>query len=121
MNKDNQQKGFTGEALAVSYLKRKGYEIVATNWRFQHLEIDIVATINGLMVFIEVKLRHDQSLENPRDAINKTKEKRLINAAEAWVMAHNFDGESRFDLIAIMQHGKTFKIEHIENAFNPSF
>jgi putative endonuclease len=121
MERNNQQKGFAGEALAVNYLKRKGYEIVTTNWRFQHLEIDIVAKLKDVMVFAEVKLRHDQSLENPRDAVSKSKEIRLINAAEAWVVAHNFDGESRFDLVAITQYGKTFKIEHIENAFNPSF
>ena len=118
---NNTLKGNIGETLAAEYLSRRGYKIVATNWRYYHLEIDIIAQKDNLMIFAEVKLRQNQGAQSARDAVSRTKEQRLINAAEAWIMANQFDGESRFDLLAVTQHGKTYSIEHIENAFNPSF
>lgn len=118
---NNTEKGSIGETLAANYLVRKGYQILASNWRYYHLEIDIIARKDNLMVFVEVKLRFDKGAQTARDSVNRTKEQRLINAAEAWIMTNNFDGESRFDLVAVTQHGKSYSIEHIENAFNPSF
>ena len=35
--------GKLGEELAVDFLKKEGYTILATNWIFQKAEIDILA------------------------------------------------------------------------------
>jgi len=118
---NNTDKGNIGETLASKYLARKGYQILVCNWRYYHLEIDIVAKKDNKMVFVEVKLRFANGAQSARDSINRNKEQHLINAAEAWIATYNFDGESQFDVVAITQHGKTYSIEHIENAFNPSF
>ena len=35
--------GQEGERLAQAYFNNKGYEILQTNWRYGHLEVDIIA------------------------------------------------------------------------------
>ena len=55
MKTDNQKIGNDGENIATSYLIKKGYTILDTNWRYGHLEVDIIAEYNGMVVFFEVK------------------------------------------------------------------
>jgi putative endonuclease len=113
--------GHKGELLAAQYLQSKGYKIVDTNWRFYHREIDIVAQYQSFVVFVEVKLRHYTGRQLARESVSRNKEKLLIDAAETWIQKNNHTGESRFDLIAITLWDNKYHIEHIENAFNPSF
>ncbi|MBQ8664454.1 MAG: YraN family protein, partial [Mailhella sp.] len=35
--------GAEGEDAAVRFLQHKGWKVLARNWRFRHLELDIVA------------------------------------------------------------------------------
>ena len=53
---DTTQKiGRNGEAAAARFLEQRGYAIVATNWRNgRDGEIDLNATIDDLIVFVEV-------------------------------------------------------------------
>ena len=128
MNEQNNNKalnttelGQKGELLAARYLQSKGYTIIATNWRYYHREIDIIAKYQNLMIFVEVKLRHYNGQQLAREAVSRHKEKLLIDAAETWILRSDHMGESRFDLIAITLWDNKYHIEHIENAFNPMF
>ena len=47
--------GAAGEYAAMQYLTLKGYRIRDTNWRYHHLELDIVAENDDYIVFVEVK------------------------------------------------------------------
>lgn len=49
--------GLAGENAAIAYLKEKGYTIRDRNWRKNHLELDIIASINNELVIVEVKTR----------------------------------------------------------------
>lgn len=49
--------GNLGEKLAITYLQSKGYKILKNNWYCNHGEIDIIAKINDILVFVEVKYR----------------------------------------------------------------
>lgn len=49
--------GKRGEEISVDFLEKKGYSIIATNVRVQGSEIDIIATREGILCFIEVKTR----------------------------------------------------------------
>ena len=109
--------GKKGEQLAVELLISKGYTIRHTNWRSQYLEVDIIATKNNLLVFIEVKSRNTLYFGNPEEFVSKKKEKNLINAAEIYVTENQLDLEVRFDLISIIFLETETKIEHIEDAF----
>ena len=57
--------GKRGEQLAVSFLEKKGYQILATNWRHRRAEIDIIAMDEDVLVFVEVKTRNNNNFGEP--------------------------------------------------------
>lgn len=111
--------GKIGEDLAFYHLVKKGYTIKARNWRVNKAEIDIIAIFNNMLVIIEVKTRSAAIYEEPRDAITNQKMKFLTNATEAYIIEHEIDLETRFDVIMIKWFGEgKYELEHIEDAFS---
>lgn len=109
--------GREGEALAANFLQQKGYEIVDRNWRYGPKEIDIVARDGDTMVFVEVKTRSTLAFELPQEAVTKKKMKNLVEAADAYLIQHNIDLESRFDIVAVLNGNPPKVIEHLEWAW----
>lgn len=116
---NNTEKGNLGEELAVAHLKAKGYEILDQNWRFKHLEIDIVASINNFLVIVEVKMRANDEFGRPEEFVTKAKQKKLVKAAHHYIEENNINLETRFDVISIIEH-PDFSLEHFEGAFYPT-
>lgn len=113
--------GKTGEELACTYLKEKGYTILHQNWRNKRQEIDIIALHQNTLVFVEVKTRTGTAFGQPQDFVDQHKEEQLEKASLAYIEAEQYQGEIRFDIIGIQIHpnGKTH-LQHIEDAFFPS-
>ena len=109
--------GKRGEKLAEDYLRKNGYRIIECNWTFGKYEIDIIASVPGFIVFIEVKTRSSAIWGNPEDAISRTRIKRLVEAADFYIKEKDIDGAVRFDVIAIVDNREVTEIEHIEDAF----
>lgn len=116
---EHNELGALGEIEAQNFLKKKGYTIRHCNWTAGSLEIDIVAQIDDWLVIVEVKTRKSNFIELPKDAINMRKIRNLVNAADTYIRIFNWDGETRFDVISVVQSGQQFLIEHIEDAFMP--
>lgn len=116
---NNTEKGNLGEEIALSHLKAKGYEILCQNWRFKHLELDIVASFNNFLVIVEVKMRANDEFGRPEEFVSKAKQKKLIKAAHYYIQENNVDLETRFDVISILEYPK-LAIEHFEGAFYPT-
>lgn len=116
--KSNWQKGRQGEKLANDFLRKKGFKILDTNWRFQHKEIDIVAMKDNEIVFVEVKSRRNTSFGRPEEAVDHKKQKHLIEAAEAYIIDKDINLNVRFDVISIISNSQ---IRHYPNAFYPEF
>lgn len=112
--------GKKAEQFATGFLISKGYHILDRNWRYGHLELDIVCTDWAALVFVEVKARRESIFPHPEDVFTPMKERHMLLAAEAYIMQHNFEISARFDLIAIVMNEKGFEIEHIESVFFPS-
>ncbi len=112
-------KGKQGEALASQYLKDKGYTILHENWRYRHLELDIVAQHEDTLVVIEVKTRSNDDLSQPTDAIDYKKIRYLLNATQAYINHNHIEYDVRFDVISIILNDEETNIEHIEDAFYP--
>lgn len=111
---DNKNKGKYGEDLAVSYLKKKGFEILERNYRHRRGEIDIIALeANNLLVFIEVKLRKDVGFGQPETFVSNAQKRMVVDTAEEYIFAINWQKDIRFDIIAIHQE----QLEHIKDAF----
>lgn len=109
--------GTEGELRAQAHLREKGYNIRAVNWTFHKLELDIVAEHNGFLVIVEVKTRSTDTFEHPQEAITPRKIKNIVQAAHEYILQHQWDGETRFDVVSVIPKGQSFVIEHIEDAF----
>jgi len=93
--------GLSAEARAAAYLMAKGYRILAKRFKTPYGEIDLVARKRNLIAFIEVKAR--ASLDDAAYAVTARQQARIINAAQAWLMAHpeHAEFDLRFDAILI--------------------
>jgi len=93
--------GMSAETRAAAYLMAKGYRILAKRFRTPYGEIDLVARKRNLIAFVEVKAR--ASLDEAAYAVTPRQQARIINAAQAWLMAHpeHAEFELRFDAMLI--------------------
>ena len=113
--------GNKGEMLASRYLLDKGYAILHYNWRSGHKEIDLIARDRDVLVFVEVKSRRDEIYGDAADAVTPQKIRLLISAAEAYVMKYKVDTPLRFDVVTVVGMCEPYKIEHIIDAFQPTW
>ena len=93
--------GISAESRAAAFLMAKGYRILAKRYRTPHGEIDLVARRRNLIAFVEVKAR--ASLDEAAYAVTPRQQQRIVNAAEAWLMAHpeHAEFDLRFDVVLI--------------------
>jgi putative endonuclease len=94
--------GQKGELLARQYFERMDYEILGTNRRFGHLELDIIAKKNEMLHFIEVKTLAEGSAGLPEESVNRKKMLNLVKAAEMYMIAEQYNGPIQFDVLAIV-------------------
>lgn len=107
--------GLEGERRACVFLEEKGYEIVATNYRYKKSEIDIIARKGQLLVFVEVKARRYSSFGFPEEAVDEKKARKVIEGADQYIFEKKWEKNIRFDIIAI-DHSAG-EILHLEDAF----
>ncbi|HEX2922040.1 MAG TPA: YraN family protein [Bacteroidales bacterium] len=117
---DPENLGNKGEDLAVEYLSNNGYRILNRNWKWGRNEIDVIAENNEFIVFAEVKTRTADFMDDPLNAITRSKQNAIIFAAEGYMKRMGKDKECRFDVITIIMKGNDYTIEHIPDAFYPS-
>jgi len=117
MSNRRQVVGRWGEDAAAEYLAANGYTVHARNVHSAHGEIDIVASKDGLLVFVEVKTRSSHKFAYPEDSVTRRKQTYMLSAAEEYFQAHPESGESwQFDVIAVEgRPGGNPQIEHFEN------
>jgi len=115
---DRQALGQAGEAAAAQYLKERGYGILEKNFRCTVGEIDLIATKDDFLVFIEVKTRKAGSPVHPSLSVTARKQAKVRQVGEVYCSTHpRMVLQPRFDVISVeMGEGKEF-VEHIENAF----
>jgi putative endonuclease len=95
------QTGTTGEAMAMQYLAGKGFTMLKQNWRHSHWEVDIIASKEEVLHFIEVKTRRTKKFGHPEDAVSKKKIQNLINASEEYLYQFPQWKRIQFDILSI--------------------
>jgi len=113
--------GRRGEDLAHRYLQKAGYAVVTRNYKAgADSEIDIVATKDGLVVFVEVKSRTSATYGAPERAMDSDKHKNIVRGARAYATRAAIDwSQVRFDVISVV-FTKPPSILHQQDAFFPS-
>ena len=114
--------GACGERAAARFLKGKRYRILATNWRCDGGEVDIIARDGQWLVFVEVKTRRAEFV-TPEEQVHSFKEGRVRHAADVYLARQRRRGADellvRFDIVAVvwLEGAKRPTIRHIEHAF----
>ena len=113
------QDGDWGEALVEKYLSERGCRIVEKEWRCRFGEIDLIAEKDGMLLFVEVKLRTNLRYGMPREYVTAKKQEKLRAAALLYLGMHGIDAPARFDVAEVYaEHGfDEARIEYLENAF----
>lgn len=115
---DNHKLGKRGEQLAQKYLKNLGYEIIIVNYRCKLGEIDIIATKDDYLVFVEVKTRRNKNYGLPYESVSFEKQKTIRRVAAYYLKANNiFQKNCRFDVVSVEKSGMNYTFEIIQNAF----
>ena len=108
--------GNLGEEMAATYLLDKGYTILHRNWRYKNWEIDIIATKDPKLHFIEVKTRRTTTFGYPEEDVSRKKVKYLMGAAEEFLLLNAGWKLIQFDILSItMEKNKTPEFFLIED------
>ena len=109
--------GDRGEALVAEYLRARGYEIAASQFRCRFGEIDLVAKKDGVLCVVEVKLRGDLRHGLPREFVTAAKQRRIRTTAAFYMTRHDPELCARFDVAEVYDDETPPRIEYIEDAF----
>ena len=113
----NQEIGKLGEDIAVNYLKQKGYKILDRNFECRQGELDIIALDKKEIVFIEVKTRTSNRYGYPSEAVNKIKQKHMLQTIKYYLYTRNLNDEFvRIDVIEVYIKDNVYKVNHIKKA-----
>jgi putative endonuclease len=110
--------GRQAEALAAQYLVRRGFKVLAQNFRCRGGEIDLVCHDGKALVFVEVRLRRNASYGGAGASITSSKQARIILAARHYLSAHAAsECDCRFDCM-LLDGLEEKRIEWVRDAFS---
>ena len=114
--------GRMGEFAVSYYLEYLGYQILERNFRIQGGEIDLIASKEDTLCFIEVKTRKLNAVESGAEAVNQRKQRLVIRTAYRYLEMHDISEEDwyfRYDIAEVITlHDRILNINYLENAFD---
>ncbi len=121
----HQRTGPRGEEDAYFYLRRRGYVIIARNYRSPHYrgELDLVGWDGDVLCFIEVKTRTTRDVKPAEAAVGYAKQKELGLVARDFLRQVPPSCQWRFDVISVYydQPRGQPSFELYQNAFSVSY
>ena len=117
--------GKHGEDDVCSYLMAHGHTVLERNWRYGHLEIDIISLSGDGIHFVEVKSRTAPVQGEPQEAVTAAKQRHVAAAAARYMSmksnALGNDLEIWFDVAAVTYDGPDMRLEYFPAAFVPMY
>jgi len=120
----HQRTGRRGEEDAYFYLRRRGYVIIARNYRSPHSrgELDLVGWDGDVLCFIEVKTRSTRAVKPAEAAVDYAKQKELGLVARDFLRHVPPSCQWRFDVVSVYyDHRGQPSFELFQNAFSVSY
>jgi len=114
---EKQKVGQLGEGVACEFLKKHSYKIIDRNYRKKWGEIDIVATKNNILHFVEVKavtvkeVRLPSDSYEPEENVHPWKLKRLSRVIQTYLLSKKIPDETEWqlDILSVFLDFKTRK------------
>ena len=98
---DKQRQGRQWEQAALAHLRRHGLALVEANFQCKAGEIDLVMRDGDTLVFVEVRQRAGMAHGGAAASITPAKIRRLVRAAQLYLMRLPKTPPCRFDVVAI--------------------
>jgi putative endonuclease len=115
---ERSERGRAGEDAAQQVYERRGYVVVARNWRCPLGELDLVLLRRDLLVFCEVKTRSGAAFGGGYEAVSWSKRRKIRSLAEAYIQEHGFaHADVRFDVASVWLSRGRPDVEVFEDAF----
>ena len=99
---DSGRRGQQAEQRAAQFLKKRGLVIIANNFTCRWGEVDLIAREGKTLVFVEVRLRHNNLRGGPAESIDAHKQRRLAAAAHFYLKRFRSIPACRFDAVLLM-------------------
>ena len=110
--------GRAGEGAAAAVYERRGFRVVARNWRCRLGELDLIVEREGLFVFCEVKARRGSRFGGGYEAVTALKQRKLRQLAEIFIATARLPhGDVRFDVASVHVGARGTSVELFEDAF----
>jgi putative endonuclease len=108
--------GRAGEEAAASLLESEGWTVVARNFRSRRGEIDLVATRDDVLAFVEVKSWQIYGPEELGSALGADKRRRIVETSKIFLVRHREYSTMhvRYDVL-LLREGRV--AERYESAF----
>jgi len=86
----------------VRWLRDRGQQILARNFRAKSGEIDIITLEQHCLVFVEVKARNNHRFGGAAITVDRHKQQRIVRTAQYYLQRHPHyrNMPCRFDVIA---------------------
>lgn len=117
---DRQEKGKLGEDAVCRLLEQRGHEILARNYHRRCGEVDIISKCGGFVVFTEVKTRKRGSMISGIEAVNRSKQVKIIRTADLWLSDNDTGLQPRYDIAEVTLAGEppgVVRLDIYEDAF----
>ena len=98
---DKQRQGRQWEQAALAHLQRHGLVLVEANFQCKGGEIDLVMRDGDTLVFVEVRQRDSMTHGGAAASVTPAKIRRLVRAAQFYLMRLADTPPCRFDVVAI--------------------
>ncbi|MBX9916191.1 MAG: YraN family protein [Nitrosomonas sp.] len=109
-------KGSDAEQIALAYLQRQNLVLVAQNYRCRFGEIDLIMRDGATLVFVEVRMRANESFGGAAVSITPAKQAKLLSTARHYLSQLNSEPPCRFDAL-LLSGISGQEIEWIKDAF----
>jgi putative endonuclease len=111
--------GERGERATAAAYGRRGYRVLARNWRCRAGELDLVLIRGETLVFCEVKTRRGDAFGGGYEAVTWSKRRKLRALAELFLQSSGIRPRTmRFDVASVRAgRGEAPDVEVFEDAF----
>ena len=110
--------GNQSEQMASEWLQDKGYELLRSNYRYKHAEIDLIMKHRGILIFVEVKFRSGTGFGYAEEFVDYKKRQLIIRAADNFIYEIDWHKDIRFDIVGVYRsRDGQIAFKHFQDAF----
>lgn len=110
-NKTTKSVGNAAESQVAQWLELHGYVVTERNWKTKYCEIDIIATKDTEIYFIEVKYRSSAAQGGGVAAITPKKLQQMRFAAELYCARHKTTANPRLAVVSVDTSGVAYLLQ----------